>query len=214
MGSFWRPFWLLRRLGRPKKRKHPPDANSLIQVPLIVPKIAENGPSREAQNRKKTEKNRCRDAVKFYIHFWNDFYMFFGSFWDNFSSFLGRATGSKSEHKPCRFVEPRCSDKQEKNKKNIEASNIKILQITAQDQCFSMFPFCSAWARRCEAASEIHEKIIRRILKNGPEMSKKNRKMRCRSDVFKVRPKNTEKEPQKDTKMEPKWPKKCENSGS
>ena len=77
-----------------------------------------------------------------------------------FSSLFGSAMGSKSDYKPCRFVEPCCSEKQNKNKESVEASNMEILQITAQAQCFSMFRFCNAWARHYEVASEIHEKNI------------------------------------------------------
>ena len=43
-----------------------------------------------------------------------------------------------------------------KIKKIIEASNMKILHITPQAQCISMFTFSNILHRCCEGASKIH----------------------------------------------------------
>ena len=79
MGSFWRPFWLLRRLGRPKKRKHPANANYSNPAPPFDPQNSrkrsqQGGPKSE----KKTEKRQKKSDFftddlrnRIFIDFWS-----------------------------------------------------------------------------------------------------------------------------------------------
>ena len=59
---------------------------------------------------------------------------------------------------------------EEQKPKNIEASNMEILQITAQAQCFSMFTFSNILHRCCEVASKIHPKLIRKSIEKSTKI--------------------------------------------